>query len=156
MCNTTFGKVNSNTWLYYCFSVMLALSFSHAKGSTSLVFQQSKIIKGIISDAESGDRVAGATIQVKGTSRGTSSDGDGSFSLEAKEGDILEISFIGYETFTLNVTEQNTYTIMLVPSAKSLSEVVIVGSRNQNRTVIESPVPVDVIDVSNLVQLWVR
>jgi iron complex outermembrane receptor protein len=151
MFNKKSGQAKLRFCLSYSFSLILLLSSLYVKGESRTLFQEAKTISGTVTDAESGEKIAGATIVLKGTTKGTSSDADGNFTIAASAGSVLEISFIGYQTYTLVVTaERTTYSVLLTPSTQNLSEVVIVGSRNQNRTVIESPVPVDVIDASNL------
>lgn len=113
-------------------------------------FQDGRTITGTVKDAESGDPIAGATIAIKGKNVGTSTDNNGAFTLQASAGDELVISFIGYLPARQLVSELNSYSITLTASAEELSEVVVVGSRNQNRTVIDSPVPVDIIEASTL------
>ncbi len=90
----------------------------------------------------------GASILIVGTTTGATSDFDGNFTLEANIGDVLRISYIGYETRQVTV-DQVVMNISLT-SGLALSEVVIVGSRNPNRTATESTVPVDVIDMKEL------
>lgn len=136
--------------LCHAFVLLLILSAFQTSGNSLDVFQNTKTITGSIIDSESGDAIAGATVLIRGTRQGTSSDASGRFSLQASVGDVLEVSFVGYTTQSVEVTSLNTYTIALSPLSQQLSEVVIVGSRNQNRTVIESPVPIDVIDAASL------
>ena len=83
----------------------LALS---VRGNTVLVSSKTKqkqtetkkepiSVKGKVS-ASSGEAIIGASIQVKGTATGTITDMDGNFSLQAEEGQVLTISYIGYES----------------------------------------------------------
>lgn len=104
-------------------------------------------ITGTVTD-EDGEPLPGASLVVVGTSTGTTSDFDGNFTLEANIGDMLRVSYIGFETLQLRV-DQTIMNIKLT-SGLALSEVVIVGSRNPNRTVTESTVPVDIIDMKEL------
>jgi iron complex outermembrane receptor protein len=113
-------------------------------------FAQTRSISGKITDAGTNEEIIGASVVIKGTTRGTTTDVNGRFTLEAANGDVLEISFIGYETTSIVVSASANFEITLFPSIESLMEVVVVGSRNENRTVLDSPVPIDVIDVSNL------
>lgn len=114
-------------------------------GSLSLLQAQ---VSGQVVDEE-GQPLAGASIVIAGTSTGTTTDFDGNFELDkATMDDTLVVSYIGYETKSVNVSG-TTMTITL-SSGVALSEVVIVGSRNPNRTATESTVPVDVIDVKEL------
>ncbi len=87
--------------------------------------QQSEKISGVVLD--SFGPIIGANIVVKGTTNGTITDTDGKFSLEAKKGDILQISFIGYITKDVVIGDKTNYTIQLVEDSKTLDEVVVVG-----------------------------
>ena len=92
----------------------------------------------------------GASVQVKGTTTGAITDFDGNYSIEASTGDILVFSYVGFNTQEATVTG-NTLDVTL-QAGLELENVVVVGSRNANRTSTDSPVPVDVLDVTELVQ----
>ncbi len=135
-------------WRYVLFTLTLfVISLCNISLATA---QQKKTISGTIKDADSGEAVAGASIAVKGSYQGTTTGADGKFTLEAASGDQLIVSFIGYQTATIPVTDANVYDIPLKFEAEQLMEVMVVGSRNQNRTVIESPVPIDIIEPAAL------
>ena len=104
-------------------------------------------ITGSVLDEE-GTPLPGASIVIKGTTTGTTTDFDGNFTIEASMGDVLVVSYIGFET--LQVTVNNSVMDIRLTSGVALSEVIIVGSRNPNRTATESTVPVDVIDMTEL------
>ncbi len=113
--------------------------------------QDSRTITGKVTDGETGEVIIGATVVIQGTTVGDVTGVDGMFQLNAKTGDVLEVSYVGYQRTTIAVVaNQSNYPIQIQPSAEQLSEIVVVGSRNQNRTVIDSPVPIDVIDVADL------
>jgi TonB-linked SusC/RagA family outer membrane protein len=87
--------------------------------------------------------VPGALVQVKGTQRGTITDIDGTFSINAASGDILVVSFIGYATKEIAVAGgQTIFNISLDLSASDLSEVVVVGYGSQRKADITSAVSV--------------
>ncbi len=111
------------------------------------IFELQQSISGVVTD-ENGSPLPGATVLVVGTTNGTTTDFDGNFTIDALQGDTLEISYIGYETQRV-VVSGSTVNVRMV-SGLELSEVIIVGSRNPNRTATESTVPVDVIDVKEL------
>lgn len=92
----------------------------------------------------------GASVQVKGTTTGAITDFDGNYSIEASTGDVLVFSYVGFNTQEATVTG-NTLDVTL-QAGLELENVVVVGSRNANRTSTDSPVPVDVLDVTELVQ----
>lgn len=87
--------------------------------------EKKKVIRGIITNAQTSEAVIGATIMVKGTTNGTTSNVDGEFTLECSEGDSLAISFIGYEEERRVVDKTNIYTIALKEATEMLSEVVV-------------------------------
>lgn len=89
-------------------------------------------ITGVILD-ENNDPVIGATILIEGTSKGTTSDLDGKFTLEAKSGDKLSIKYLGYKTAVLLIGENSTYTVKLEQTQQLLDEVVVVGYGTQKK-----------------------
>ncbi|MGB5273828.1 MAG: TonB-dependent receptor plug domain-containing protein, partial [Flavobacteriaceae bacterium] len=104
-------------------------------------------VTGTVKD-EDGAPLPGASVVKKGTKVGATTDFDGNFSIDAIIGDRLIVSYIGFEPKEV-IVNSTIMTITLV-SGVQLSEVVITGSRNPNRTATESTVPVDVIDVKEL------
>jgi iron complex outermembrane recepter protein len=116
----------------------------------SVDFQQAKTVTGTVIDAETNEAIVGASVIIRGTTTGTATDVNGKFTLQTSIGDVIEISFLGYKSTSITVDESTNYSVTLEASQEQLLEVVVVGSRNQNRTVIDSPVPIDVINVSNL------
>ncbi|MBT8280837.1 MAG: TonB-dependent receptor [Muriicola sp.] len=113
-------------------------------GSVSLLHSQ---ITGTVRD-EDGTPLPGASVVKKGTQVGTTTDFDGNFSIDAIIGDRLIVSYIGYQPREVQVN--STIMSITLISGVELSEVVITGSRNPNRTATESTVPIDVIDVKEL------
>ncbi|NLP57609.1 carboxypeptidase-like regulatory domain-containing protein [Lutibacter sp. B1] len=108
--------------------------------STSIIFAQTKLSGKIVD--ETNQPLPGASVVVKGTSSGASSDFDGNFSFESsvQSGTIL-VSFIGYESKSLTFSgAKNFGTISLSPSAESLDEIVI----TQTSFAIERKTPVAV------------
>ncbi|MGA1225641.1 MAG: SusC/RagA family TonB-linked outer membrane protein [Tamlana sp.] len=91
-----------------------------------LTFAQEKTISGMVSD-DSGLPLPGATVLVKGTSTGTSTDFDGKYSVQASQGSTLVFSFVGYSTKEIVVGASNTINLVLQQDAQALEEVVIVG-----------------------------
>ncbi len=128
--------------------IILTKNATTREGALNL-FQQNEV-KGSVKD-ENGLGLAGANILVKGTTIGTQADFDGNFTIEVPEGQqTLVVSYIGYTTVEVDVTGKDTVSITLKENAAQLDDVVIVGSRNPNRTATETTVPVDVIDVSTI------
>ena len=122
---------------------MLALIFS-----AGLTAQEIKV-SGVVRDGAKGTLPA-VSVLVKGTNKGTTTDGDGKYSIMAKIGDILQFSYVGLETKDIKVTE-STVNVSLAESGETLQDVVILGSRSTARTVTESAVPIDVINMKDIV-----
>ena len=87
-------------------------------------FAQSFTANGHVKDATGEDNI-GATIRVVGQPGGVITDFDGNFSIEAKQGDMLQISYIGYET--QEVAAAPHVEVILQDDSHSLNEVVVIG-----------------------------
>lgn len=98
-------------------------------------------IKGNVID-ESNEPVIGANIIEKGTTNGTITDLDGNFSLRLTTGKkaILQISFVGYNSYEESVGEKRSFKIQLDPSVINLGEVVAIGYGTQTRKEITGSV----------------
>mgnify|MGYP005945031095 FL=1 len=94
--------------------------------------KKSQMVKGTIVDA-SGEPIIGANVVVKGTANGTITDIDGNFSLDAPEGAILQVSYIGYADQEVKVGKQKILSIVLREDSKALEEVVVVGYLSQKK-----------------------
>ncbi|MBJ2173613.1 TonB-dependent receptor [Aureibaculum sp. A20] len=105
----------------YLFITLLMLLQSNIWAQT-----QGLTVTGTITSSEDGSPIPGATVQIKGTLTGTTSDFDGLYSIEAKTGDVLIFSFIGMENQNVTVTKAKL-NVILVPQAESLEEVVVIG-----------------------------
>lgn len=109
-------------------------------------------LRGRITDESNNSALPGAPIIVVGQQLGTTTNGEGDFSLKLAPGPYtLRISSLGFESVDRSITVEPTGTttinLALKPTQTSLSEVVVVGSRNLNRSVTDSPAPIDVIDI---------
>ena len=89
-----------------------------------LLQAQNVEVKGKISDAATGKPIDGATILVKSSNAGTSSNAAGEFSVSAKKGEKLAISIVGFESQTVSASANNM-TVFLVADSKQLNEVVV-------------------------------
>ena len=104
------------TCFKYVFSLVVLLV-----GTTGLAFSQN-IVTGTVEDADG--PLIGASVLVKGTTVGTITDMDGQFSIEAKVGDELEFSYMGYTSQTHKVTGK-TLNVTMSENTEVLSEVVV-------------------------------
>jgi TonB-linked SusC/RagA family outer membrane protein len=92
------------------------------------VFAQDKSITGIVTDQSTGETLPGASVVVKGTTKGSTSDIDGKFNQMVTPGEnTLVVSYIGYETIEVTIGNQSSLMISMTPTAASLEGVVVVG-----------------------------
>ena len=101
---------------------------------------------------ESNVPLPGVNVVVKGTTVGTTTDVDGQATLTAADDATLIFTFIGYGSQEVAVGGRSDISVQMQPDLSELQEVVVIGSRNQNRTVTETPVPVDVIPLQEVVE----
>ncbi|WP_371132961.1 TonB-dependent receptor domain-containing protein [Lutibacter sp.] len=106
-----------------------------------------EVITGTVTDTSS-EPLAGASIVEKGTSNGTVADFNGKYKITVKQGTTLVFSYIGFQSKEIIV--KSSIINVTLASGEQLNEVQIVGSRSTKRTAIDTPVPVDVIDVAEL------
>ncbi len=123
------------TWLAVGATALLASGTPgfFAPGMMNTVQAQNQKITGTVVD-DLGEPVTGANIRVKGTTRGTITDLDGKFTLDAAAGESLEVSFIGYATQTVKAA--NGLTITLREDSQSLEDVVVVGYGVQKKKLV--------------------
>lgn len=106
-------------------------------------------LSGKVTDAN-GDGLIGVNVSEKGTSTGTVTEYDGSYSLNlSSKTATVVFSYTGYEDEEITLNGESTMDITMQEGVK-LSEILIVGSRSYNRTTTDSPVAIDVIDVADL------
>lgn len=102
--------------------------------------QQTRQIKGVVLDANNGEPAIGASIQIKGTTTGVTTDIDGRFTINASSNDILVVSYIGYISQEIKIGNQNSVAIKLKEDAKNLEEVVITafGTGQKKESIVGS------------------
>ncbi|RIA10772.1 TonB-linked SusC/RagA family outer membrane protein [Flavobacteriaceae bacterium MAR_2010_72] len=76
----------------------------------------------------------GVNIIILGTTSGVSTDFDGNYQIQAKTGDVLQFSFLGYVSKTVIVANQQTINVALAEDASQLDEVVVVGYGTQKKS----------------------
>ena len=90
------------------------------------------IVRGTVKD-EQGNPLAGVSVLLKGTTKGTSTATDGSFSIDANTGDVLEFSAVGYKQKSVTVGENTNLSIQMEVEATTGSEIVVVGYGTKKR-----------------------
>jgi len=90
-------------------------------------------IRGTVTDATSGETLIGVSVLVKGTTTGTQTDVNGTFSINAPANATLTFTYVGYTTQEVAVTNQTTINIKLAAESKQLAQVVVIGYGTQRR-----------------------
>jgi len=90
-------------------------------------------ISGIVT-ADDGSPIPGVNVIVQGTDNGTTTDFDGNFTISASSGEVLSISYVGFATQNITLTDQTTLEVMLQPGSDELDEVIIIGYGSQRKS----------------------
>ena len=102
---------------------------------TNSVYAQGLKVSGKITDESSKEALAGASISIKGSTKGTTADATGQYSIAVGSGSaVLEFKFVGYASKTVTVGSQSTINVSLAPNAADLEQVVVVGYGTQKKT----------------------
>lgn len=105
-------------------TVLLLLFFNIAMAFES--------IKGVVTDA-TGKPLEGVTVSVKGKTSATTTSSDGSFTIDAARGAILNLSYIGYEDQQVSVTAAQTIKVVLKEKANTMDNVIVIGYGTQQK-----------------------
>lgn len=97
-------------------------------------------IVGVVTDSNTGEPLVGATVKLVGTTDGTTTDVDGRFEIRASKGATLEVSYLGYTTKKIKVTDVKVMSITLSDHAQMLEGTVITafGTGQKKETVTGS------------------
>lgn len=117
-----------------------------------IAFTQSVTISGTVKDGD-GQTLAGATIQLKGVSKVTTTNNAGFYTISVSPGKYTIVaSFAGTGTQETEVNaDKDIQQNFVLISEGTLQNIVVVGSRNLTRTRVTTPVPVDVIPISSVI-----
>lgn len=92
------------------------------------LYGQTKVITGKVTSAEDNEPLPGVNVVVEGTSKGTVTNIDGTYSIELSPDEkTLNFSFVGYVLQNIAVNDQSTIDIVLQPDTQTLEEVVVIG-----------------------------
>ena len=94
---------------------------------------QTKIITGKVISSENGSAMQGVSINIKGRTQGTVTDGDGKFYINTAIGRVLVLSYIGFKDKEVTVTNDENIIIQLEGAGTSLADVVVIGYGTQNK-----------------------
>ena len=109
-------------------------AYAGAKESPVAAVQQAKKVQGTVTD-DMGP-VIGATVKIKGTNNGVITDFDGKYTINAKPGDVLVITFVGAKPQEVKVGNATTYNVKLESNSQELEEVVVVGYGVQKKKLV--------------------
>lgn len=112
----------------------LAIAGHHPLSANTVFSKKPEVVRGHVTGPD-GAVVAGVNVTVRGTHRGTVTDGNGDFTIEAKTGDVLIISGVGYVSSAVKVGADDLKSISLKQAAGQLEDVVVtaLGIRKQSR-----------------------
>ncbi|MFY8067619.1 MAG: SusC/RagA family TonB-linked outer membrane protein [Flavobacterium sp.] len=111
-------------------------------------FAQEKTVTGMVSDNLG--PIAGANVVVEGTTRGTTTDFDGNYTIKAKQGEVLVITYTGKKTARISITAASTYNVSLKDDVVEGIDVVIQGYRSVTKqSAVTSVAKVDSKTIEN-------
>jgi iron complex outermembrane receptor protein len=122
-------KLNQRFHFFRVLPVLLTFFFL----LTMMIVQaQQRQITGTVKDAK-GSPVVSVSVAVKGSPASAITGEDGSFTISAKDGDVLVFSSVSFETTEVKVTSSSSYAVVLTTNAVVLSDVVVVGYGTQRK-----------------------
>lgn len=89
------------------------------------LYAQQKNVTGVVTSTQDKAPLSGVTVKVKGSNTGTQTDASGKFTIAAKPGDVLQFSYVGYETYEEKVGATASVSVSLIRKDASLEEVVV-------------------------------
>ena len=119
-------------------------SLNHGKINSKDCFERIKVLQDITITGkvigELGESLPGASVKIKGTNRGVNTNVDGSFSIVAKNTDVLVVSFIGYSNEEITVGNQKEIKIRLKPEQNELNGIVVIGYQKAHKKNVNAAV----------------
>lgn len=129
-------KSNSTRRLVLVSGMVLSIMpYSQALASSSEIFSKVESIEtvsqsveeyeGVVIDVNTQEPIIGASVMIQGTTTGVITDFDGRFTIKAKEGDELVISYLGYKDYKVKLSKVKLLSIEMSEDAQALGEVVV-------------------------------
>lgn len=143
----------TNRALFICFALMTSFCLIAPATALRSYAQEGggSTLEGLIKD-DCGP-LLGATVIVKNTTRGTTTDMDGKFRLEGLQpGDVLQVTYVGYDPYEVTYTGQTTLDILMTTTANQLNAVVVtaMGIERQSKTLSYAAETVGGDDVADI------
>lgn len=105
------------------------------------IYAQDVTVTGTVVASTDGEPLIGATVMVKGSSTGTATDIDGKFTIQAKKGSSLLVSYVGYKSQEVKVNGTMTdVKVSLLEDSEMLDDVVVVGYGTQKKSVVTAAI----------------
>ncbi len=123
------------------------LLLSLALFNSIIMFSQEVMITGTVVD-DMGVVLPGTDVIIKGTTKGATTDFDGVYTIDAPSDATLIFASLGFGTKEVVVNGQKLINVTLAAAAEQLMETIVIGSRGKPRTAMDTPVPVDVINIA--------
>ena len=98
------------------------------------VLAQDRMVTGRVTASDDGSGIPGASIAIKGTSKGTTSDADGNFKISVSGSNVLTFTSIGFISQDITVGNKSILNVALAADTKALTEVVVVGYGTQKKS----------------------
>jgi len=98
------------------------------------VLAQDRLVTGRVTASDDGSGIPGASIAIKGTSKGTTSDADGNFKITVSGSNVLSFTSIGFISQDITVGNKSIVNVALAADTKALTEVVVVGYGTQKKS----------------------
>jgi TonB-linked SusC/RagA family outer membrane protein len=98
------------------------------------VLAQDRMVTGRVTASDDGSGIPGASIAIKGTSKGTTSDADGNFKISVSGSNVLTFTSIGFISQDITVGNKSIVNVALAADTKALTEVVVVGYGTQKKS----------------------
>ena len=98
------------------------------------IFAQDRTVSGKVTSSEDGAGIPGASVSVRGTSKGTSTDGDGNYKITVGNSSVLVFSAVGTNSQEVAVGSKSQINVALSADTKALQEVVVVGYGTQKKS----------------------
>jgi len=95
---------------------------------------QVREVSGVVTDAETGEPLVGVNVSVAGTTTGTITTADGSYTINVPSGQTLHFSYVGYESQNVTITDQTRVNVSLALSTEEIDEVVVIGYGTMKRS----------------------
>jgi TonB-dependent starch-binding outer membrane protein SusC len=110
----------------------LLMSFGLVFGLLWHTLAQDRVVTGKVTSAEDGSGLPGVSVSVKGTTKGTSTDGSGTYKISVPNNATLTFSFVGFNNVNQVVGSRTAIDVALQPNVTDLNEIVVVGYGTQS------------------------